>query len=1006
MLSVVGDEDRLARWSAGRDDLWLAAENAPGRVVLSGPEAALRRARSELPALGFTCRPVPVSHPFHSGLMAPVAERLRSAAAGLDARVPNLPMASNLTGTWLDSRYQPDSYWSGHVVSTVRWRDDVDLLLKWEPDIVLELGPGTVLTAFTRKCLEHEGKPGPLPVATMPDAKNPDRDDEVAFLAAIGELWCHGVDLDFAAFHEGEPVAARCLLPTYSFDRTSYWTKPDASIYVEADPVAAPGGSARVPALVRFAARPRARLKLYCFPYAGGNSAAFRKWAQAAPEWLDVVAVEPPRHTGHDDAPVLEHLADAIRSDAGSTSVALCGLSFGASVVLDLLGGPLAGWARDSRVIAVCVVGRAPIMPGAGTVEPPLEEYLMVPDGVRDDAHWRQAVLPLLEADLAFDARAERRIAERREHRGPRVIGCPLQVHCGTEDPSFPGSSAPEWAAVTGSPIVDVHSHPGSHDFMLRHGERIFRRLVGFLDRLAPPDEPDHGRWTGRLHEVRWLPAPAPANPEVPRDIPWTDLDGAGLAASVRFLRDHLSGPGTAAGLLSRLPVDLPPGRHCERFLELLKSLVHAEVRGQLVLILPARDTSGLVTGMTRSLAHEEPGPAVRRVYLDEWPPARHEEWIGRLLRRVSSHPDEADLLHRGGHLLAQRLLPVALPDLPAGTLGATGGSYLVTGGTGGIGRIITDWLIHNQDVEPARVIVSGRTAPDDLRRGVRFLELDFTGPVDPVALAVRTGPLAGIVHLAGALDDGVLRNLDAARFPAVLAPKLALPRLVELGRVTGAPWIAAFSSTSALFGAPGQANYAAANGWVDARTVWSTVDIRPAVVAIDWGTWDDVGMAAGNARAPAASRAGGERPLRSGTALRLFGKLVAAMLSGVASRNFAVCDVDWRRSPLAGRPLVAELPVPGTPDRQAEAVRHPEPHPAAASGAPAPEGDGIQAFLRAYVHRWDESKRLVELGLDSLDFARMRGDFARLFGKDVPLAAIAKPDQRLGELYAFLSEY
>src|SRR5262249_38424865 len=151
---------------------------------------------------------------------------------------------------------------------------------------------------------------------------------------------------------------------------------------------------------------------------------------------------------------------------------------------------------------------------------------------------------------------------------------------------------------------------------------------------------------------------------------------------------------------------------------------------------------------------------------------------VGPLLSKTQSYPAEVDLRHHGGHLLALRLLPVALPELPHGTLGACDGSYLITGGTGGIGRAVTDWPVHNQGVEPARIAVSGRAAPRALCRGVRFLEMDFARTLDVGGLAAQTGPLAGIIHLAGALDDGVLRNLDASRFPAVLAPKLALPRL------------------------------------------------------------------------------------------------------------------------------------------------------------------------------------------------------------------------------------
>lgn len=1148
MLSVVGDEDRLTDWLAGRANLWLAAENAPGRVVVSGTPAALREAAAELPGLGFTCRKVSVSHPFHSDLMAPVGARLDAVAAGMEARAPALPMASNLTGAWLDSRYRPETYWGEHVTRKVRWRDDVDTLLKWEPDIILEIGPGHVLTTFVRKCLEHRGDTEPVTLTALPDARGVVRaargatgargagkadeeaeeagkDDEVGFLSTVGDLWSLGVDLDFAALHEGEPVGGggrrtiRHLPPGYSFERTSYWTKPEASPYVDLyggraaeDPgtgrevgavagavagaraaaagcVAGSGDEDAARQLVRFVEKPDARMRLYCFPYAGGNSGAFRSWAHLAPPWLDVVAVEPPGRNGQahhavpgnedEDAALLERMAAVIRSDAGSAAVALCGLSLGASIALDLLGGPLVDWARGGRVTAVSVVGRAPFTPRVRPEEVvPLDSYLMAPEELRADARWREDVLPLVEADLALDARSQGRAVERRRSRGARVIDSPLQVHCGTRDPSFPSASAHEWAAISESPIVEVHAYEGAHDFMLHHRERVLDRFVGFLDRLAPHMSSGRDEGEGRLHEVRWVPtgavtapesvtvpeaATAPESatpPEAAAGIRWIDLEVSGPAASLRFLLDTLTEPAARAALVCRMSARKAPERRCAEFLDLLKSLARAEARGQLTLVLPARATSGLVAGMTRSLVLEEPGLTVRRVYVHGWAAAarsgetgeedaraaegvaagetaaetaREDEpareaarenaaedaaRIERLLRRVAPHQEEVDLLHRGGHLLAQRLLPAALPALPPGTLRAADGSFLITGGAGGIGRAITDWLIHHQRVESERVIVTGRTAPHDLRRGVRFREMDLARPVDVSAGAEEIGPLAGIIHLAGTLDDGVLRHLDVSRFPAVLAPKLALPRLSELGRLTGAPWIVAFSSTSGLLGAAGQANYAVANAWVDAHTMWSASHTGPGVVAIDWGTWGDVGMAADHAKALEAARAAGERPLRSGAALGLLGRAIAAMLSGSAvRRNLAVCDIDWDESPWAGSPLLSALSEPGARPsahartRRFEVVAPTPSSPTTEGSEPAVPGgeegeeDGVRSFLSAFVHRWDESKRLVDLGLDSLDFARMRGEFSRLFGKDVPLAAFTKPDQLLGELRSFLSE-
>ncbi|MGM1059837.1 alpha/beta fold hydrolase [Saccharothrix sp. Mg75] len=995
MLSAVGDEERMLDLVDSREGVWLAAVNAPGRIVLSGTEPAIREIAEALARIGATCRAVPVSHPFHSDLMTPVADRVAAAAERFDARVPAVPLAANLTGTWLDPRYRPGAHWGAHVTSTVRWRDDVAALLKWEPDVVLEIGPGAVLTSFTHKLLKHRGDASTTPVATLPGAKDPDADDEVAFLEALGQLWRHGVELDFAAFHD-HPGAGRPThrpLPTYSFERTSFWVKPEASIHVDAEVPAAVAGDAPGP-LVRYAAKPDARVTLYCFPYAGGGATAFRSWAGSAPAWLDVVAVEPPR--SGDDTADLAGLAAALRADAGPRAVAFCGLSFGASLVLDLLGGPLADW-RD-RVLAVSVVGRAPITGEAGGTDAvdsaDVGSFLMVPDELREDARWRREVLPLLRADLGADARAARRVAGRP---GP-VLDCPLQVQCGTDDPSFPAASAHGWASATTSPVVDVRLHEGSHDFMLHRRDRVLAALVAFLDRLDPVDTT-----SGGLHEVRWTPVAPTATPTTttPTTIPWTDLDRTGTAATTRFLLDALTGPDAGAAVLLRLAPDVPAGRHCARLLDLARSLVTGGARGRLVLVVPAEPHSGLVAGLTRSLVLEEPGLVVQRVHVRGWP---GDDDVPALLRAASRHPAETDLLTGGGHLggplLGRRLLPAPLPDLPRGALGATGGGYLVTGGSGGIGRVVVDWLLHHQGVSPDRVVVTGRAEPDDLRRGVRFVEADLTGPLDAVADAV--GPLAGVVHLAGALDDGVLTNLDASRFDAVLAPKLALSALVDLGRACGAPWIAAFSSTSALLGSAGQANYAAANAWLDARAAWPPPDGGPTVVSVAWGTWGEVGMATRSARALDAARDGGEAPLGTGSALALFGRVVGSLLSGApAGRCFAACDVDWDRTPWAGTPLLSALPAarPAARPRASGVVL-------GAPKSPAPVDDPVHAFLTGYVHQWDESKQLVDLGLDSLDFVRMRGDFARRFGKDVPLTAIAKPDQRLGELRSLLSDY
>ncbi|MBM7086347.1 type I polyketide synthase [Micromonospora humidisoli] len=937
MLGVHGDEQRLAHWLSGRTDLWLAAENAPGRTVLSGPSTVLRAAAAELSDIGFSCRALPVSHAFHSGLMAPVADRLAEAAGRFAPRVPAVPVVSNVTGAWFDAGYRPGEYWAEHALAPVRWRGSVDTLLRWEPDILVEIGPGTVLTTLSAKCLAAHPDTAARTLATLADPA----DDETGLLSALGQLWCHGVDLDFAALHDGAPAvppAVRRALPTYRFAPTSHWTRPEASVYV--DPLPTPTGAGAGP-LTRFADRPAGRVRLYCFPYAGGTPDMFRSWAHTAPDWLDVVAVDP---TAAD-------LAARIEADAGDAPVAFCGLSSGASHVVDLLTGDLAHWAADGRVDAVCVVGRAPLTAPQPGDELPVEGYLLAPDELRADPRWQAEVLPRLHEDLARDARHAARVAVR-----GRRLDCPVQVHHGSTDVSFPAGAADGWADITTSPIVETRGHEGGHDFMVRHRADVLAGLVAFLDRLVPSSS------GGRLYDIRWLPVGAVRPATVP-DLPRAEL---GRPETAALLTAALTGPEAVAVL--HCPTTHDGGA---ALLSVLRHLAGVEARGRLVLVLPVDRYGGLAAAMSRCLPHEEAGLTVLRYHTDEATP------------ELPAGLTEPDLRAHDGVLLAPRRIPIDQPDLPAGTLGATGGNVLLVGGTGGIGGAVTDWLLHHQRVTPDRVVVTGRTDPGTLRPGVRFARVDLTTG-DGLADLGRLGGFAGVVHLAGALDDGLVRHLDPGRLPAVLAPKLAWDRLVEWARVAGTRWMVAFSSTSALFGAAGQANYAAANGWLDAAVTWATPAAGPAVASVAWGTWGEVGMAAGNARALAAARSAGETPLPTGAALRLFGQVVGGLLAGTTTGLH-----------LAAYDLGEQAPQDRPPDRAGPV--------AAAAGGP-PTADHIRDFLGAYVHRWDESQRLSDLGLDSLDFARLRGDFARRFGRDVPLADIARQGQRLGELYELLT--
>ena len=184
-------------------------------------------------------------------------------------------------------------------------------------------------------------------------------------------------------------------------------------------------------------------------------------------------------------------------------------------------------------------------------------------------------------------------------------------------------------------------------------------------------------------------------------------------------------------------------------------------------------------------------------------------------------------------------------------------GSYLITGGMGGLGLKVAEWIV---DQGARSVVLVGRHEPSEAALEV-IATLEATGArvhvvqadissaeqvarlIDDVTQTMP--PLRGIIHAAGVLDDGFLLQQDWSRFENVLAPKVA--GAWHLHQFTGRiplDFFVEFSSGAAVFGPLGQGNYAAANAFLDGLAHYRQAYGLPAQ-SINWGAWGEVGMAA-----------------------------------------------------------------------------------------------------------------------------------------------------------------
>lgn len=216
MLAVALPESSAAELAKAHG-LTVAAINGPRAAVLSGSFQAIAAAEQDLETRGIRGRRLATSHAFHSDMMDPVLPAFEQALSDVRLRPPKIPLISNVSGRWLTEAEATDPrYWTRHLRATVRFGDGMAELLSAPERIVIEIGPGNVLTRLAGQS-RIEG-PAPVLVSSLPGREPVDEDDVRTATLALAKLWTHGLVPDWSVFFAGES-RRRIALPSYPFER-------------------------------------------------------------------------------------------------------------------------------------------------------------------------------------------------------------------------------------------------------------------------------------------------------------------------------------------------------------------------------------------------------------------------------------------------------------------------------------------------------------------------------------------------------------------------------------------------------------------------------------------------------------------------------------------------------------------------------------------------------------------------------------------------------------------